>query len=533
VSRNVMGVPKALPGVLVSTIVVAAVAAVAAIAPVAVVGAAVAAAEGPSPADLGREGSGLINLSVYPPAPETYSDEDLHHYQWVLDEKQRAAYASGNEALRRELVRVAFASIDPTPATPENERRKEHFLRLTCARELFYAPFPPWWDDRGELLIRYGAPDARSVNLGGPKDPVREIWIYGRLGLAFELEDMQLSDQFRLTLNRSTKIGRRDATLETPLSVGVPVRPWGFNDPFGTDFRVPDFEARKNARNYRRLVERGAETLAAYPEIYVHDYGGEWLPVAFDAVGFSSDEPGLTRVEIHTGIRAADLTYERRDGLWTASLMVDVVAKTPEYRERARNRKLTLDRRSDVENLQDRLVLDGIDLRLEPGSYRLAIAVRDTTSRRIGTFQRDVEVPAFPEGALAVSGIQTAFRIEPAEPGAPFRKGDLQVAPWPLTKFPRGRDVHLYFEIYGLEPSPTGDRLFSVEMLVQPLGPEKRARTGVGTKWEGRGAGPIVREHFALDTGTIGPGTFDLKITVTDQVGGAVAERSTSVTVSE
>jgi hypothetical protein len=221
---------------------------------------------------------------------------------------------------------------------------------------------------------------------------------------------------------------------------------------------------------------------------------------------------------------------------------MDVVAKTPDYRETARNRKLTLDRRATVDNLQDRLVLDGIDLFLEPGSYRLAIAVRDTTSRRIGTFQREVEVPAFPPGALAVSGIQTAFRIESAQPGAPFVKGGLQVAPWPLTKFPRGRDVHLYFEIYGLEPSPSGDRLFSVEMLVQPREAEKRgwfgtskgrARTGVATEWEGRGAGPIVREHFALDTGTIGPGTFDLRITVTDKVGGGVAERSTAVTVSE
>jgi GWxTD domain-containing protein len=483
-----------------------------------------------------------IDLAACPSAPETLSDEDLHHYSWILDEEQRGLYRAGDEPARREIVRVAFAALDATPVTPENERREEHFRRVGCARERFPSPWPPWWDDRGELLIRYGAPDSRATFIGGEDGPNREVWHYDRLHLAFELEDVQLSDEFRLTLQRGREIRRFDQGRETAIDFGVPIRPWGSNDPSPTDFGVPDFQGRQAASDFRRLVDRGAQTLAAYPEIYLHDYGGEWLPVAFDAVGFASSEPGLTRLEVHTGIRAGDLTFERKDGLWTAVLDVEAVAKTPDYREVARTRKLTRDRRESVDDLQDRLVLDGTALLLEPGTYRLAIAVRDTTSRRIGTFQREVEVPAFPPGTLAVSGIQTAFRIGSAEPGAPFRKGDLQVAPWPLTKFPRGRDVHLYFEIYGLTPSPAGDVLFAVDMLLQPRGPEKsgwfgtskgRARTGVATSWEGRGRGPVAREHFALETGTIGPGTFDLRITVTDRVGEAVAERWTSVTVSE
>lgn len=477
-----------------------------------------------------------IDLDAVEPAPETFGDADLGHYRWVLDDEQQALYGNGGDAARRELMRVAWASLDPTPTTPENERKEEHFRRLAYARAEFPFAFPPWWDDRGELLIRYGVPESRTSFIGDERSPNRERWVYTRLQLAFDLEDPQLSDQFVLEQRPDRLAARLDQdAFEAPIDAGVPIRAWGFNDPFATDFTVPDFAAQQGARDFQRLLDRGAETIVRVPQVYVHDYGGEWLPVAFDAVSFASSEPGLTRLEVHTGIRARDLLYERRDGMWGAVLGVEAVAKTPDFREVARVRRFTHDRRAAVDDLEDRLVLDEVDVYLEPGSYVLALAVRDTTSRRVGMFQRPVEVAGFPAGELNVSGIQTAFRVDDAEPGAPFRKGSLQVAPWPLTKFPRGYDVHLYFEIYGLEQSPTGDTLFQVELLVEPREPAKkpRARTGVSTSWKGKGHGAIAREHFALDTSALGPGTFDLRLTVTDRIGDAVAERSTAITVSE
>ncbi|HMB70954.1 MAG TPA: GWxTD domain-containing protein [bacterium] len=494
------------------------------------------------PPDLRGGQVGPIHLAAFDPAPATYGSDDFHHYAWILDEEQRAQYSDGDAAARREVVRVAFAAIDPTPATPENERRDEHFRRVACARTMFPRPSPPWWDDRGELIIRYGAPSYRGSSIGGQKEPNREVWIYSGLQLAFELEDELLNDRFRLVASRSRKLARADEFLEAPIDFGVPIRAWGRNDHFPTAFRVPDFEARRVAADYSRLVERGTQVLRAYPEIHVHDYGGEWLPVAFDAVSFSSPDSGLTRLEVHTGIRARDLIYERSGGQWHATLALDAVVKTSDYRDVVRTRKTSRDYRLTLDDLEDRLVLDGVDLLLEPGTYRLAISVRDTTSKRMGTFQRDVEVVEFPSGELAVSGIQTAFGIGAAEAGAPFRKGDLQVTPWPLARFPRKREVNLYFEIYGLTESPTGDTFFLVEVLLRPREPEKTGWFGIGgggstpgvsTSWGGRAQGPIVREHFALDTEAIGPGTFDVKITVTDKLGESTAERWTAVTVAE
>jgi GWxTD domain-containing protein len=487
--------------------------------------------------------AGAIRVADFAPAGATYGSEDFHHYAWILNEEQREEYENGDGATRREVVRVAFAAIDPTPVTPENERREEHFRRVACARALFPAPDPPWWDDRGELIIRYGAPDSRGFSIGSTEEPNREVWIYSGLQLAFELEDELLCDRFRLVAQRSRKLTRSDKLLEHPIESGARRGLFLHGDWRRKWVWPSDAAAAKAVTDYRSLVDRGTRALTEHPQIHVHDYdGAEWLSVAFDAVSFSAGEPGRTRLEVHTGIRARDLTYERSEGLWRATVSLDAVVKTADYRETERARKLSRDYRVDVDDRENRLVLDGIDLLLEPGTYRLAIAARDTTSKRIGTYEREVVVPAFPPGELAVSGIQTALRIGAAESGARFRKGDLQVTPWPLERFPRKREVNLYFEIYGLEPSPTGDVLFLVEVLLQPREPEKTGWFGIGggdpaagvsTSWGGRAQGPTVREHFALDTEAIGPGTFDVRITVRDEIGDAAAERWTSVTVSE
>jgi hypothetical protein len=278
------------------------------------------------------------------------------------------------------------------------------------------------------------------------------------------------------------------------------------------------------------------------PHAYAHDFGGEPLDVAVQALSFASRTPGFSRMEVYTGYRAADLGYAPADGGWVAVQDVEAVVKTPDYREVARVKRSTRDRKSSVDDLQGRLVLGEVDLRVEPGSYLLAVSVRDSTNRCVGVSQRPVQVRAFPPGELSISDVTVAFDVSPGRPGDPFVKGDLQVAPCPLPVFPRERDLFLYFEIYGLTVSPAGDAYFSLDLLVRPREDAKKSpiqsskgvlRPGVATSWEGRGRGASAREYVALETGTIRPGTYDLEVKVTDRVGEAVATRTSAVTLGE
>ena len=69
-------------------------------------------------------------------------------------------------------------------------------------RRHFAADEAPGWDRRGELLLRYGAPDQRTevfaeVVEGVGLVPPKEIWVYTALGQAYELEDPLFQGVFR------------------------------------------------------------------------------------------------------------------------------------------------------------------------------------------------------------------------------------------------------------------------------------------------------------------------------------------------
>jgi len=99
---------------------------------------------------------------------------------------------------KKEWLRKYWKRNDPTPTSPENEREEEFRRRVKYARENFsdlwepsefkYMPDqflrPDWphapWDARGELYIKYGAPDARSS-----QGWHTEMWTYYRYGVDF------------------------------------------------------------------------------------------------------------------------------------------------------------------------------------------------------------------------------------------------------------------------------------------------------------------------------------------------------------
>lgn len=497
------------------------------------------------PAAHGTEPWLEIDLSTVQPAPESFADSELGHLEWVLTPDEQAAWRAGGEAERRELMRVVWARLDPMPVTPESERKGAHYRRLAWVRGHFAMPAPPGWDDRGELLLRYGPPDSRTASHGdGSRVPPSETWIYARLGLAFRLEDYHLDDRYRLT-NDSHVSSRGDLRFEGDIAGGGTARPWASTISGGDPYGLPpvDLEALMHGEKLARAEQRGREVLAAEPQIYLHDYGGAPLDLAFDALSFRSTASGRTRLEVHLLYRAEELGYVPRDGRFEATLDVEVVAKTPDYREVARQARPTRDVKRSVDDLGGRIVLDEIDLALEPGSYRLAVAVRDSVSRRIAVFQRPVTVAPFPDGELAVSDVQVALDVKPGAPGDPFLKGGLQVAPWPMSVFPRERDLFLYFEIYGLAASPAGDRLYTVELLIRPrdgtkaggwFGSSKgRGTPGVATQWEGRCRTAPAQEHLALDVRTLPPGAYDLEIAVTDRITERTARRRTGIDVGK
>ena len=75
------------------------------------------------------------------------------------DEKQAFALLTTNEE-REKFIEQFWLRRDPTPGTPENEFKEEHYRRIAYANERFYAVTTPGWKtDRGRIYITYGPPN--------------------------------------------------------------------------------------------------------------------------------------------------------------------------------------------------------------------------------------------------------------------------------------------------------------------------------------------------------------------------------------
>jgi GWxTD domain-containing protein len=79
--------------------------------------------------------------------------------------------------------------MDPSPATPENEREREYFERIDYATEHFGRPDRGFRSDRARVYVKFGPPDQVESKPFEIDRPARETWYYYERGLAVSFVD--------------------------------------------------------------------------------------------------------------------------------------------------------------------------------------------------------------------------------------------------------------------------------------------------------------------------------------------------------
>jgi GWxTD domain-containing protein len=125
---------------------------------------------------------------------------------YIISESERTAFEQlTTDQERDKFIEQFWLRRDPTPGTPENEFKEEHYRRIGFANAHYASGKPGWQTDRGRIYIVNGPPDEieSHPNGGGQQRSPNEMWAY-RHGAGddrmevFTFVDRNHSSDFRL-----------------------------------------------------------------------------------------------------------------------------------------------------------------------------------------------------------------------------------------------------------------------------------------------------------------------------------------------
>ena len=138
-------------------------------------------------------GGGLYAAWRAAPAPQqTVSTAQTRWGNWlnedvvyIISDEEKAAFERlTTDKEREQFIEQFWQRRDPTPGTPENEFKDEHYRRIAFANRHYRTASgtPGWQTDRGHIYIVYGPPDEIDSHPKGAGSSYGvENWLYKKI----------------------------------------------------------------------------------------------------------------------------------------------------------------------------------------------------------------------------------------------------------------------------------------------------------------------------------------------------------------
>ena len=158
----------------------------------------------------------VLFLSVFPSAWAARDAKALpaHYREWlqkdvlyIISNQERDAFLQlSSDAARDEFIQHFWEIRNPTPGSPDNPYKIEHYRRLEYATQYFghVSHTEGWRTDMGRIYITLGEPQQRQKLLGLQKITPMEIWFYSNTNPALPpffyvvFYQRDVMDEFRL-----------------------------------------------------------------------------------------------------------------------------------------------------------------------------------------------------------------------------------------------------------------------------------------------------------------------------------------------
>ncbi|MGA3317952.1 MAG: GWxTD domain-containing protein [Candidatus Korobacteraceae bacterium] len=415
-------------------------------------------------------------------------NEDVRYI--ITPEEMSAFKQLSNDEERDQFIEQFWLRRDPTPDTPENEFKEEHYRRIAYANEHFAAGIAGWRTDRGRIYIVWGPPDQieshpsggsyeRPIEEGGGETSTYpfEDWRYRYLegvGQEVNLEfvDTCMCGDYHLTIDPNEK----DALLHTPNGGLTLYEQMGMaskadrvaNAGAGGANAGPE-AGMQNSNEFNKL-----ELLSKIntppkvkfkdlEEVVSHRINVNLMPfeIRTDFVKVTSD---TVLVPVTLQVKNKDITFISKDGIQrgTVNIFGRVTGMTGRIAQTFED-TVQVDVPTELlEKTMERSSLYWKAIPLRAGRYRFDVVVKDVNGDRVGTWSRGVQVPEFSEDKLASSSMILTDHLDKVAAknvgSGSFVIGEtklayphLDAADGKPASFKRDQRMNLWMQVYNLQ----------------------------------------------------------------------------------
>ncbi|MDD8015668.1 MAG: GWxTD domain-containing protein [Acidobacteriota bacterium] len=515
---------------------------------------------------------GYLSHPFMPAQPESRSKIPELYRRWLDEEvvyiitaKEREVFEKLQTDRERDIFVAAFwKQRDPTPGTPANEFRDEHYRRWHYANEYFSrsTPRPGWMTDMGRIHIILGPPKTieNHANVNGVF-PV-EIWTYEGD------PEYGLPPGFRIIFFKRNGTGEYifySPSADGPESL---IADWGtgLTQDYLREGRNPQTAYKQllrlapglayqtlslipgeivmegaasmaslkllgNVLAYpqKKVQDRYAEALLKYKDVIEVDYTANYVP-GDSSLQIIRDEAGFYMV--HYSIEPRKISVDSYGGAFSVNYELDGrisdLAGQTVYQYR-KDIPVTF-RPEEFKDLAAKSLAVQDLFPLVPGTYKFDLLVKNTVSREFTTFEWTLAIPE--ESALpSISSLLLGYQLEKSGPAAsefiPFKIKDGQMLVPARKTFAQKEDLVVYFQVLGLPPALQASAELRVDILRRDA--PFRSQT---KKLGGRGAGGALDVLETMPLRDLPPDYYKIKVSVLDPSGAVFLSRAEDFEIS-
>lgn len=435
------------------------------------------------------------------PTPDPKYKKFLEDVGYISTTKERDVFQKlSSDEDRDRFIEEFWNQRDPTPGTPRNEFKEEHYRRIEFANKTFNkgTPFQGWRTERGRIYIILGPPIDVERIISSSAYPL-ELWYYAgnpALGQA---------PNFRLLFYQ--KMGAGDYYLYNPVGnspkelVGNPRRvPLTVSDPQDWDEwdkgaaqvlasispeAVNSVYSLIPGNNSPSLRLQSSILLAEaqrYPQKKVND---DYVIAILEhkpkvevsySVSFMGNRTAMAVFEDASGFRALHyvlvpekISFDIYDDKYASDLkttlrLADAQGGTLFQQEKSIPLELHQDEmkglRSDSFQLYD-------SVPIIPGKWTLSVLFENTASKEFTTVEKTITVPE--PGGLQLGPLVLARKVfMGAQAGGPSRAyqfGAIQIYPSVNNVFREKDRIYFFLQLLGLSPELKGQAFLEYALL--------------------------------------------------------------------